>query len=264
MSDKKITILLIDDEVDLVDAVSFQLKAKTDYEVIPAYNGIEGLERLNEVTPDLIILDMNMPKMGGIEFYRKICDSKAKAKYPVLILTARANLEHLFRDLNVDGFMTKPFELDDLFKEIDTIITKRYGKPEREKLKAKEGPVKVLIVEDRKESFDKIAIAFLNAGYIVNSANSGMSAIDKIMVDLPDLLVIKLGLSDIAGDLVASKLKQMPKTMDIGIVLYTPHSEELNYLVTERICAAIGIRRLLESDDPSGLLREAKIVLQDK
>ena len=127
MGDKKMTILLIDDEVDLVDAVAFQLKAKKGYDVETAYNGVEGLEKLNEIVPDLIILDINMPKMGGVEFYRRISDAQGKTRYPVLILTARANLEELFKDLNVDGFMTKPFELDTLYKEIDIIMEKRYG-----------------------------------------------------------------------------------------------------------------------------------------
>lgn len=91
---KKDIILVIDDESDLREMVQYQFQAR-GFEVISAANGLEGLDRLKEVTPDLIILDMNMPKMGGLEFYQKICDQNARPKYPVLVLTARANLDQL-------------------------------------------------------------------------------------------------------------------------------------------------------------------------
>lgn len=120
MGGKK-TILLIDDEKDLVEMVQFQLKAK-GFEVVAAYNGLEGLERLKTVTPDLIILDMNMPKMGGVEFFKNICDQHANPRYPVFVLTARANMEHLFADFHVHGFIAKPFAIDRLISEIERVL----------------------------------------------------------------------------------------------------------------------------------------------
>ncbi|MDD5438750.1 MAG: response regulator [Candidatus Omnitrophica bacterium] len=256
MGDKKRIILLIDDEVDLADAVAYQLKAKKNYAVLTAYNGVEGLEKLKEISPDLIILDINMPTMGGIEFYGKISDAQGKTRYPVLVLTARANLEGLFKAFNVDGFMTKPFELDALYKEIDIIMEKRYGVRAQEKKEGPKRPKRVLIVEDTKESLSTIAFAFLNAGYMVISARSALESIEKILADPPDLLLIKLGLPDFPGDLVIAKLKQMPKTMDVACLIYTPYHDRLNNLVTDVICQNIGIDKLIESDDPQVLLRE--------
>ena len=110
MSDhnKQRIILLIDDEVNLQQLMKITLKSR-NYHVETANNGLEGLTKLETVKPDLIILDMNMPKMGGLEFYQKICDGNSRPKYPVLVLTARANMEQLFKQLNIDGFMAKPF-----------------------------------------------------------------------------------------------------------------------------------------------------------
>ena len=68
---------------------------------------------------------MNMPQMGGMEFYQEICYGGSRPKYPVLVLTARANMEQLFKEINIDGFMVKPFEINDLFYEIETIIQKK-------------------------------------------------------------------------------------------------------------------------------------------
>ncbi len=120
MSDEK-TILIIDDEVDLAEMVGFQLKAK-GFEVVIAHNGVEGLEQLKTVTPQLIILDMNMPKMGGIEFYKNICDFSAKPRYPVFVLTARANMERLFKDFDVAGFLAKPFDIGELTRKVEEIV----------------------------------------------------------------------------------------------------------------------------------------------
>ena len=92
MSEQK-NILLIDDEINLQQLMKITLNSR-NYHVETANNGLEGLEILKSMKPDLIILDMNMPKMGGLEFYQKICYGKDRPKYPVLVLTARATMEH--------------------------------------------------------------------------------------------------------------------------------------------------------------------------
>ncbi len=115
------TILLIDDERDLVEMIQYQLE-EAGYNVIPAFDGLEALEKLKKINPDLIILDINLPKMGGIELYSKICSVNGRSKYPVLIMTARVNLEDIFRDMDVDGFISKPFEIDELLATVKNVV----------------------------------------------------------------------------------------------------------------------------------------------
>lgn len=122
--DTKKKILIIDDEIDLTQMLGFQFGA-LGFEVKTASDGLAALEVIGQFRPDLIILDINMPRMGGMEFYSKICDSNAKPLYPVLVLTARANIQGLFQDLHIDGFMIKPFEIDQLVNEAILIIKKR-------------------------------------------------------------------------------------------------------------------------------------------
>jgi len=117
-------ILLIDDDIDLQQLTKITLKAK-GYVVETANNGLEGLSKLETIKPDLIILDMNMPKLGGLGFYQKILNSQDRPRYPVLVLTARTNLEQLLTQMNIDGFIAKPFEIDDLIRKVDTIIEQR-------------------------------------------------------------------------------------------------------------------------------------------
>jgi two-component system response regulator MprA len=117
-------ILLIDDDIDLQQLTKIALKSR-GYIVETANNGLEGLSKLEIIKPDLIILDMNMPKLGGLGFYQKICNGKDHPLYPVLVLTARTNLEQLLTQMNIDGFIAKPFEIDELLRKVDAIIEKR-------------------------------------------------------------------------------------------------------------------------------------------
>ncbi len=129
MENKK-TILLIDDEVDLVDMIEFFLVSK-GYIVVTAHDGLEGLERLKEIRPDLIILDINMPRMDGLEFFQKITGPDNRSLHPVLVLTARANAEEMVRTIGVDGFISKPFDIEHLIERVESIV--RDGGPNRSK-----------------------------------------------------------------------------------------------------------------------------------
>ena len=121
--DKQKIILLIDDEINLQQLIKIALKSR-NYHVETANNGVEGLAKLETIEPDLIILDMNMPKMRGLEFYQRICDDTKCPRYPILMLTARANIEPIFKQLNIAGFIAKPFEIADLLHEVESIIQK--------------------------------------------------------------------------------------------------------------------------------------------
>jgi DNA-binding response OmpR family regulator len=200
--------------------LQFKFEAE-GYKVVTARDGVEGLEKLKNIQPNLIILDMNMPRMGGLEFYKNICVSGVKPQYPVLVLTARANLESLFKDFAIDGFMIKPFDIDQLAKQVDAIIKKGIQSEKAERPRFKSGALRrVFLAENDPGVYNNLALAFLNAGYAVNSAHSGAEAIERISEDVPNIALIKLGLQDIGGDLVITRLRHMAKTANVEYILY--------------------------------------------
>jgi CheY-like chemotaxis protein len=249
------TVLVIDDAEEVRKILHFYLETK--YKVLEAANGEKGLAMIFEKHPDLVILDINMPKMTGIELYGRITSEKGRPFVPVIVLTVREELGKLFKDLNVDGFITKPFDVEDVLREIDVVMKKRYNIPEEERAKAAKGVKKILVVDDDAASLDKIAVSFLNAGYMVQSAQTALVAFEKIMMEPPDLIAIKLGLPDISGDLVCMKLKQMPKTTDIPLLLYTPPDLSFDRSAVQNICRVIDVE-LTETNDPGLLLNKAK------
>jgi len=252
---EKRTILVIDDAADVRRLLAFHLKQK--YNVLEAGNGEEGLRIIDQTPPDLVILDINMPKMGGLELYRRVSSETGKPPFPIIVLTVREELGIIFRDLDVDGFITKPFNVSAVIEEVNGVIARRYDKKEEKESELSKRPAKILLVENDRNAFNNIVIAFLNAGYIVNSAKNGMEAIEKILIDLPDLILIKLGLDDIPGDIVCAKLKQMPRTMNVPVILYMPYSASLDSVVEKKICERAGTE-LIESNSPDILLKEVE------
>ena len=212
-------ILLIDDDINLQQLVKMVLES-AGYNVTTADNGLDGLEKLAVVNPDLIILDMNMPVMGGVEFYQKICDAWSRPKYPVLILTARANMEEFFKGMDVEGFMTKPFVIDDLLAEVQRILAKRSSPVKAAKHRDENQPPNICVAETDAATCNKIGAALLSAGYVVHLVHSGTEAIEHIFSIVPKVAIINFGLTDIPGDVVIAKLKKMPKTQDVKFILY--------------------------------------------
>lgn len=114
-------ILVIDDEPDLREMIQYQLE-QDGFQVHTAVNGVDALDKLNKITPHLIVLDLNMPEMGGKEFFKKISDENHNSKYPILALTANVNIEDLFGDFNVDGYVAKPFTIEEFTRAVNTIL----------------------------------------------------------------------------------------------------------------------------------------------
>jgi len=122
--DEKKTVLLVDDEEDMTDMISFQLKAY-GFEVMIAHNGKEALAQIKAKPPDVIILDLNMPIMGGLEFYSSICDNNHKARYPVIALTAHMNINELFGDFDIDAYISKPFQMEKLINTVNFLLASK-------------------------------------------------------------------------------------------------------------------------------------------
>lgn len=111
-------ILLVDDDTELVKMLSKYFERKK-YRVITAQNGKEAIEKL-QTAPDIILLDINMPQMDGLEVCRKIRD---KISCPILFLTARVEEEDRVNGLlsGGDDYILKPFSLKNWMPELQHI-----------------------------------------------------------------------------------------------------------------------------------------------
>ena len=116
-------ILIVDDEQDIVESLKFVLE-NSDYSCYTAFNGEDGLRLAKELIPDLIILDVMMPKINGYKISRLLkYDSKYKS-IPILMITARAQEEDklIGEETGADEYITKPFDLDNVLKIVDKYL----------------------------------------------------------------------------------------------------------------------------------------------
>ncbi len=119
-------ILVVDDEIELVNVIKIRLEAN-GYEVISAYDGQEALEKAKKENPDLIILDLIMPKMDGYKALSMLKDDQCYAKTPIIILTGSGvkEYEKFSQGFFPEAYITKPVDSDVLLAKIKELLSKR-------------------------------------------------------------------------------------------------------------------------------------------
>ncbi len=117
-------ILFVDDERDLVQCAEVFLK-DAGYEFVGAYDGMQALQKVKESKPDLIVLDVSMPRLTGWDVLLMLQEDANTADIPVLMLTAKSQDQDKARgwELGCTWYHTKPFEFDDLLMIIGRILS---------------------------------------------------------------------------------------------------------------------------------------------
>ena len=116
-------ILVVDDESDVLLVVKTGLENE-GFQVVTASNGADGLELAREENPDLIILDVMMPKMNGFQVLQELKKGETTAVIPVVMLTGLSDSQKIRQALmyGTDYYLVKPFEFDDLVMKIRTAL----------------------------------------------------------------------------------------------------------------------------------------------
>lgn len=117
-------ILIVDDDKDIVEALKNRL-VKEGYEAVTAYDGEEALQKVKEENPDIVVLDLMMPKRNGFEVLKEIRE-KFKDKWrPVIIVSAQDELASLEKcySLEADHYLTKPCDMETVLRGIRTMIS---------------------------------------------------------------------------------------------------------------------------------------------
>jgi DNA-binding response OmpR family regulator len=116
-------IFAVDDDTDVLDTLGRVLKFE-NYDVTLMSSGLEALEALKETLPDLLILDIGMPEITGIEVCRRLRENSQYVTLPILFLTAKGSTEDIVSglDAGADDYVVKPFELSELRARISALL----------------------------------------------------------------------------------------------------------------------------------------------
>ena len=116
-------ILVVEDEVEINELVCSRLEI-SGYEVISAQDGLEGLEKARKEMPDLIILDIMMPKLNGYHVCRMLKFDEKYKSIPIIFLTARGQQydKDVGKEVSADSYIAKPFDGEVLLKEVNRLL----------------------------------------------------------------------------------------------------------------------------------------------
>jgi two-component system, OmpR family, response regulator VicR len=140
-------VLVVDDEKTLVKALSFNLE-KEGFRVEKAYDGEEALQKVFDLKPDIVVLDLMLPEVDGFEVCRRI---RKKLEVPIIMLTARTEDidKVLGLELGADDYLTKPFNSRELVARIKAILRRSVFREEEAKKLLQIGKLQIDLLQHR-------------------------------------------------------------------------------------------------------------------
>jgi DNA-binding response OmpR family regulator len=219
MKNKKCKIMVVDDDRSLLDTIADFLEFE-GYDVQCVTSGEDALVQMRPFQPDLIVLDMSMPGMGGKGFLDRITNPDGNTVYPIIVLTARAAMAEYFADKKIASFLAKPCDPEDLLMEISRILFLEKAdnaveiEPEAVVVR------RLVIAETDIELRAQLKSEFAAAGFEVVTAADGAEAFEKSVETKPDAVVMRIDIDKMNANEVVAMLKRLPGTAATKAVIY--------------------------------------------
>jgi two-component system cell cycle response regulator len=228
-------VLVVDDILSNVKLLEAKLTAEY-FEVVSAFNGLDALARIEEHTPDIVLLDVMMPGMDGFEVCRRIKANPKTAHIPVVMVTALDQPSDRVAglDAGADDFLTKPVDDAALFARVRSLVRLKMMTDElrmREATGQSMGLLdpadtltdanpsgRILIIEDRPESVAWFAGA-LQPTHEVSSVDTFEETLVRVKGGDYDLIVVSLGMRGFDGLRLCSQLRSLPEGRNVPILV---------------------------------------------
>jgi len=210
-------ILTVDDSKTVRIIVKKAFKS-FDCDILEAANGVEGLASASKETPDLILLDITMPVMDGVEMLTKLKSDPALKAIPVIMLTAEGGRDNVLKiaKIGVRDYIVKPFKEDMLIEKCGRILDLKPLNEGPQKAKSIFDPATLLVVEDKPAIIQQIQEGLKHTPWKIHGVNTTGEGIDFCSKNTPDLIIISLSLPEDAAFTLFRLIRQNVKTK------YTP------------------------------------------
>jgi signal transduction histidine kinase len=219
-----IRILVVDDHpgtaVTLARAIS-QLGPRV--EVISACSGREALDKVAGDSVDVLITDMMMPGMNGLELIEKMQSNPGGRPAHILLITAYdvPGLKETARRLKVDETIIKPVRPERICQIVNNIIRAIGPSPTRPVTETKVQPFKILIADDVADNVTLLSRYMQSDGYAYVTASSGQETLEKTRAEMPDLVLLDVNMPDKDGFAVLEEMRADPAIEHIPVIILT-------------------------------------------
>ncbi len=225
---KKNKILIIEDEEFLADVLETKLKNE-GYEVLAAGDGREGFTKIESWKPDLILLDIVMPKLNGYEVLEKMYDDHIKI--PVIIISNSGQpveLEKIKKLGAVDYLIKTEFEPQEVADKVGKYLKIQSELNNNFKDSKMDNKKKLLLVEDDQLLREICAKQLLKAGFNVSTVIDGGEALEKVRQEHPDLILLDIMLPTVDGFEILKQIKndKDPKIANIPVLMLSNLGQE--------------------------------------
>lgn len=252
LSGRKPVALIADDEPDMQHFLRTELER--DYDLIEATDGVQALEKAESFLPDVVLLDMMMPQMDGLDVCKELRAREATAGIPVILLTARADEETKFDALQMgaNDFLAKPFSATELHARIKNLVDSR----DYQRKLAKQNQALTSAIEQIKDTetqlvqSEKLAsLGRMSAGIIheinnpLNFATTGLFALRNKTKNLP--VAEKAEFEDILNDAEEGLKRVRNIVSDLRVFTHPESGPPESVDVTEAVSASL---RFLSSE----------------
>jgi YesN/AraC family two-component response regulator len=209
-------ILAVDDDPLVIETLKIILKKQAGYEkVLTAGTGKEALDIIAEEKPDLVLLDIKMPGMDGIETLREIRKIDSDLKVIMLTCFGTPELESEARKLGVSDFLRKQLGIEAFLKTVIKFSKEvETGVDGKEKKKAK-----ILVVDDEPGVLEALYEFLTLKEYEVIKASNGKEALAKVKKERPHLVLLDIKMPEMSGMEVLKKIKEVDPS--IGVIMAT-------------------------------------------
>jgi chemosensory pili system protein ChpA (sensor histidine kinase/response regulator) len=116
-------VMVVDDSITM-RKVTTRVLERADFEVLTAKDGLDALEKLQETVPDIMLLDIEMPRMDGYELATYMRNDSRLRKVPIIMITSRTGEKHRQRalEIGVERYLGKPYQEDDLLRQVQEVL----------------------------------------------------------------------------------------------------------------------------------------------
>jgi len=208
----KLRVLLVDDSA-LIHKHTVPLLTAAGYEVTEAWDGAEALERLRTERADLVLTDVEMPRLDGYALCLALKNDPATQGIPVIICSSLGEASDLERgfDVGADDYLVKPVVPEELVSRLHSLLATRMLS----------GRERVLVVDDSAAIRHLVSDCLRRQGFVVTTAVDGQDGLEKAKAERPELVLTDYDMPRMTGFELVLGLRRDPTTRDIPLVMLT-------------------------------------------